>query len=65
MRICHTSPIKLLEIDKRKQCNTLNINDLGGYCAIYNPFQVLIDNLFRCHTKAPVGFIVPISSEII
>ena len=35
MRTCHTSPIKLLEIDKRKQCNTLNINDLGGGTAQY------------------------------
>ena len=30
MRICHTSPIKLLETDRHKQYNILNINDLGG-----------------------------------
>ena len=35
MRICHTSPIKLLEINKRKQYNTLNINNLGGGTAQY------------------------------
>ena len=59
MRTCHTSPIKLLEIDKHKQCNTLNINDLGGgYCATDNPFNLLIDNLFRCHKKVPDGCVV-------
>lgn len=35
MRICHTSPIKLLEIDKREQYNTLNVNNLGGGIARY------------------------------
>ena len=35
-----------------EQYNTLNINDLGGgYCAANNPFELLIQNLFRCFRK--------------
>ena len=66
MRICHTSPIKLLEIDKRKQHNTLNINDLGGgYYATGNPFSILTYNLLRCHTKVSDGCAVSLSDATI
>ena len=34
-----------------KQYNTLNINDLGGYCAANKPFRLFIQNLFRCFRK--------------
>ena len=65
MRTCHTSPIKLLAIDKRKQHNTLNTNDLGGDYAAGNPFSILTYNLLRCHTKAPDGCVVSLSDATI
>ena len=35
-----------------EQYNALNISNLvRGYCAANNPFQILVQNLFRCFCK--------------
>ena len=34
-----------------EQYSTLNISDLGGYCAANNPFILLVQKLFRCFRK--------------
>ena len=45
-------PMLLLVKNTTKQYNILNINDLGGgYCAANNPFDLLVQNLFRCFRK--------------
>ena len=37
----------------------------GGYCTAGNPSQILIYNLFRCQTRAPVGFVVSLPDSTI
>lgn len=65
MRLCNTIPARLLAKNKCKRYNTLNTSDLGGDCAAGNPFNILTNNLFRCHTKAPDGCVVSLSDATI
>ena len=65
MRLCNTIPARLLAKNKCKRYNTLNTNDLEGYYAAGNPFNILTNNLFRCHTKAPDGCVVSLSDSTI
>ena len=67
MYLPDTNLMTLQMISINKQCNTLNINSLvgGGYCAAGNPFNILTNNLFRCHTKAPDGFVVSLPDSTI
>ena len=47
-----TEPMALRTVHRNKQCINLNSNDFRKwYCAIYNPFNLLIDNLLRCFRK--------------
>ena len=51
MYLPDTEPMALRTVHSNKQCINLNSNDLGGYCAANNPFDLLIQNLFRCFRK--------------
>ena len=66
MYLLDTNLMTLQMISINKQCNTLNINDLGGgYYAANNPFSLLTNNLFRCSTRAPYGFVVSLPDSTI
>ena len=66
MCLCNTIPARLLAKNKCKRYNTLNTNDLGGgYYAAGNPFNILTNNLLRCHTKAPDGCVVSLPDATI
>lgn len=41
MHLSDTMPTLLLVKNATKQHNTLSVNDLGGYCAANNPFQLI------------------------
>lgn len=56
MYLPDTEPMALRTFHSNKQCINLNSNDFRKwYCAIYNPFNLLTYNLFRCHTRASCG----------
>ena len=65
MYLPDTESMALRTVHGNKQCINLNSNDFSKwYCAIFNPFNLLIDNLFRCHARVSVGGVVFVSSGI-
>ena len=62
-----TNSMILQKIFNSKQYNALNTSDLrgGGVCTAGNPFSFLTNNLLRCHTKAPDGFVVSLPDSTI
>ena len=66
MYLPKTNPLVLQTDYGNEQYNTLNVTDLGGgYCAVYNPSQVLIYNRFRCQSRASAGFVVSLPDSTI
>ena len=71
MHLSDTMPMLLLVKNTTKRYNTLNVNNLGGYCTANNPFKLnstslstgLFKNLFRCFRKASCGIVVPVCTQ--